>query len=322
MPPASPPNRRSIADPRGDRGNGRRRPTWGGPVPWEAGALPVGSGEKGIQVVHARWLVAGVLSAGSLGAATAALAAPAAPAAAEERATSSPDASSLYQQALSTTRSWYVHYASSSTQSAKHAAESGDAGPASGSQTVLMGQGSISIVVIGGLSYVKGNAGGLQTWSASMRLRPPRRQASGSSSRPATLPSRRSWPASAPRTSHRSWRLKGPLTLGHSAHGRRAGGRRHQGDAEVRRSRRCTSSSTCARTARTSPWRRTQLTPRVGARRPSTSRTPSGASRCGPRPRWPRSPSVRSAPSEAQFRPRVTPAGRCPMPRPSSGMRD
>ena len=132
-------------------------------MPWEAGALPVGSGEKGTQVVRARWLVAGVLMAGSLGPATAALAVPVAPAAAGDEASSSADASSLYQQVLSSTRSWSVHYASSSTQSAKSLRESGDAGPASGSQIVRMGQGSINIVVIGGLSYVKGNTGGLQT---------------------------------------------------------------------------------------------------------------------------------------------------------------
>ena len=64
---------------------------------------------------------------------------------------------------MATTHAWSVHYASTSTQSKKTLLESGDAGPASGTQTVTMGTGSISIVVIGGISYVKGNAGGLQT---------------------------------------------------------------------------------------------------------------------------------------------------------------
>ena len=42
--------------------------------------------------------------------------------------------------------------------------ESGDAGPASGSQTVTDGHaGPISIVVIGGITYVKGNADGLES---------------------------------------------------------------------------------------------------------------------------------------------------------------
>lgn len=107
-------------------------------------------------MVRARWLVAGALSAGTLAAVATTLAAPAGPVAAA-------DASGLYQQTLATTHAWSVHYASSSTQSAKTLLETGDAGPASGSQTVLMGKGTISIVVIGGLSYVKGNAGGLQT---------------------------------------------------------------------------------------------------------------------------------------------------------------
>jgi hypothetical protein len=110
--------------------------------------------------------VAGVLLAGSLGAAATTLtafAAPAAPAAASVQASGPTDASSLYKKTLTTTRAWSVHYASSSTQSAKTLLESGDAGPASGNQTVLMGQGTISIVVIGGISYVKGNAGGLQS---------------------------------------------------------------------------------------------------------------------------------------------------------------
>ncbi len=114
-------------------------------------------------MVSARWLVSGTLLAGALGSAAATLAAPTAPAAAATRGSGGADASALYHQTLATTRSWSVHYASSSTQSAKTLIASGDAGPASGSQTVLLGKGTISIVVIGGLSYVKGNAGGLET---------------------------------------------------------------------------------------------------------------------------------------------------------------
>jgi hypothetical protein len=123
--------------------------------------------------------VVGALFPGVLGAAVTTLAASATPADAATWA-SSTDASALYQQALTTTRAWSVHYASSSTESSsaqsgssstsgasssspKTLLENGDAGPASGSQTVLEGGGTISIVVIGGLSYVKGNAGGLET---------------------------------------------------------------------------------------------------------------------------------------------------------------
>lgn len=72
-------------------------------------------------------------------------------------------ASTLYHDALATTRAWSVHYASSSTSSKETLVESGDAGPASASQTVTMGKGTISILVIGGFTYVKGNAAGLET---------------------------------------------------------------------------------------------------------------------------------------------------------------
>ncbi|MGD0746994.1 MAG: hypothetical protein ABSB68_04225 [Acidimicrobiales bacterium] len=82
-------------------------------------------------------------------------------------AASTPSASTLYQEALATTHSWSVHYASSSTQSKVNLVESGDAGPASGTQTVLTGKGSLddsaTIDVIGGITYLKGNAGGLES---------------------------------------------------------------------------------------------------------------------------------------------------------------
>ena len=73
-----------------------------------------------------------------------------------------PTASTLYQEAVVSTHAWSVHYASSSVQAKQTLVESGDAGPASGSQTVLLGTGSIDIVVIGGITYLKGNEGGLQ----------------------------------------------------------------------------------------------------------------------------------------------------------------
>ena len=99
-----------------------------------------------------------LLSAPLLAAATPAL--PAATAAAASSAAA--NASTLYREAVATTRSWSVHYDSSSTESKQTIVVSGDAGPASGSQTVVMGTGSIMILVIGGITYVKGNAGGLQ----------------------------------------------------------------------------------------------------------------------------------------------------------------
>jgi hypothetical protein len=82
------------------------------------------------------------------------------PAAATIRTVAS--ASTLYQDALATTHSWSVHYDSASTESKVTLVESGNAGPASASQTVTMGKGTITILVIGGFSYVKGNVNGLQ----------------------------------------------------------------------------------------------------------------------------------------------------------------
>jgi hypothetical protein len=86
-------------------------------------------------------------------------------AAASSHATS-PDAPTLYREALATTRSWSVHYVSTSTESQISLLETGDAGPASGTQTVATGKGNlndtITIDVIGGLTYVMGNVGGLE----------------------------------------------------------------------------------------------------------------------------------------------------------------
>jgi hypothetical protein len=105
--------------------------------------------------------LAGVLLAGPVLAATLATALGAPPAAA-----STPSASTLYREAVASTRSWSVHYTSSSTQSKVTLVESGDAGPASGTQTVLTGKGtlddSVTIEVIGDITYLKGNAGGLE----------------------------------------------------------------------------------------------------------------------------------------------------------------
>jgi hypothetical protein len=111
--------------------------------------------------VRTRRLVAGVLMAGAA-AGPAVLAVPAVLVRPAAAGADTPSAAGLYQQAIASTRSWSVHYASSSTQSDVNLLVSGDAGPASGSQSVLMGKGTISILVIGGLTYLKGNAGGLE----------------------------------------------------------------------------------------------------------------------------------------------------------------
>jgi hypothetical protein len=77
------------------------------------------------------------------------------------------DVSTLYRQALATTKSWSVHYVSTSTLSKVSLLETGDSGPASGTQSVATGKGNlddmITIDVIGGLTYVKGNVGGFET---------------------------------------------------------------------------------------------------------------------------------------------------------------
>ncbi len=118
-------------------------------------------GRKLVAVVLAGPLVVGSVILGALAAAIAVLSGPVQ--AATVSSSSSPDATTLYKDAITTTHSWSVHYASDSTQSKHTISESGDAGPASGSQTVSMGTGSISIIVIGGITYVKGNVGGLET---------------------------------------------------------------------------------------------------------------------------------------------------------------
>lgn len=113
-------------------------------------------------MVDARRFVAGFLLAG---ASAAGLAVGVTVQAAQAGATIAADtsASTLYKDALATTHAWSVHYNSSSTESTQTLVESGDAGPASASQTVTMGQGTISILVIGGISYIKGNSDGLES---------------------------------------------------------------------------------------------------------------------------------------------------------------
>jgi len=73
-----------------------------------------------------------------------------------------PKAATLYAQTLATTRSWSVHYASSGSTGGVTILASGDAGPASGIQQFLTAKGAVtddfSVIVIGGFTYMKGNA--------------------------------------------------------------------------------------------------------------------------------------------------------------------
>jgi hypothetical protein len=123
--------------------------------------------------VRVRWLVARPVVAGTRAAAlslTAVVATVLAAAVLPVQASATPsnlNASTLYRDAMASTKSWYIHYASSSTQSKTTLEETGDAGPASGTQLIHIGKGTdladtVTIDVIGGTSFIKGNAGGLQ----------------------------------------------------------------------------------------------------------------------------------------------------------------
>jgi hypothetical protein len=109
-------------------------------------------------VIGRRLLVGALLAGAALAAATSQTPASAAP--------STPNASTLYGEAIATTSSWSVHYVSTSTQSKVTLLTTGDTGPASGTQLVTTGKGSstdsVTIMVIGGITYVKGNVGGLE----------------------------------------------------------------------------------------------------------------------------------------------------------------
>jgi hypothetical protein len=71
-------------------------------------------------------------------------------------------AATLYHEAIATTSGWTVHYVSTSTDSKVPFLESGDAGPASGTQSIHVGEGATldraTLIVIGDLTYIKGNA--------------------------------------------------------------------------------------------------------------------------------------------------------------------
>jgi hypothetical protein len=77
-------------------------------------------------------------------------------------ASAAPAASTLYHAAMATTKTWTVHYASESGIAKAPFLESGDAGPASGTQAIHIGKGktldTASLIVIGDLTFVKGNA--------------------------------------------------------------------------------------------------------------------------------------------------------------------
>jgi hypothetical protein len=109
-----------------------------------------------------RTAAATAAAAAVVAATTTALALTAAPASA-----TAPDATTVYREAIAATHGWSVHYDSLATVSGSTILESGDAGPASGTQTVAVGKSKASltddatIIVIGGITYLKGNAAAL-----------------------------------------------------------------------------------------------------------------------------------------------------------------
>ncbi len=76
-------------------------------------------------------------------------------------ASAAPTAATLYREAIATTNGWRVHYSSSSNTSHTPFSESGDSGPASGTQAIDVGKGAsldrARLIVIGDLTFVKGN---------------------------------------------------------------------------------------------------------------------------------------------------------------------
>ncbi len=112
---------------------------------------------RDVRAINA-WLAAGAATVAALGLVTGTSALPAG---ASTSATASSKASVLYREALATTKSWTVHYASDGVISGVPILESGDAGPTAGTQVVLVGRGpttdNASLIVIGDLTYLRGN---------------------------------------------------------------------------------------------------------------------------------------------------------------------
>jgi hypothetical protein len=168
-------------------------------------------------VVIGRRLVVGAQLAGALVAGAALTAAASqTPASA---ATSTPNAPTLYREAIATTSSWSVHYVSTSTQSKVTLVTTGDTGPASGTQLVATGKGagsdSVTIMVIGGITYVKGNVGGLENLTGLTAAQAA--AAAGLWIKFATSNTLFSQVVAGVRSTDlaRELALKGPLTLGH-----------------------------------------------------------------------------------------------------------
>ena len=81
-------------------------------------------------------------------------------------AAATPSAAGLYREAMATTQGWRVHYSSTSNSSHVPFDESGDAGPASGTQAIRVGKGATldraTLIVIGDLTFLKGNKSAME----------------------------------------------------------------------------------------------------------------------------------------------------------------
>ena len=215
-----------------------------------------------------------------------------------------PNATTLYHEALATTHSWSVHYVSSSTEAQVSLLESGDAGPASGTQTVATGKGNlndtITIDVIGGLTYVKGNAGGLVALAGLNTANA--LQAAGKWIEFSTNDAAFSEVVVGVRSHDvaTELELKGPLTLGHAStidgiavdavDGTQGSGKKSMRVVLYVR-----------RTAATCRSKKTRSTPRGSRPARCASRIRTGARRCAPRLRRAHCPSAASAPSKTRI---------------------
>jgi hypothetical protein len=130
-------------------------------------ARPVVAGTRAAALLQAAVVVVVTIVASVFSVVVVVVATAALPAASASAIPSHPSAATLYGDAMASTKSWYVHYDSSSTQAKTTLEETGDAGPASGTQLIHIGTGatptnSATIDVIGGTTFLKGNAGGLE----------------------------------------------------------------------------------------------------------------------------------------------------------------
>ena len=206
-----------------------------------------------------------------------------------------PNAATLYRQSMATTQAWSVHYTSSGTVSKVSDTQSGDAGPASGTQQVLIQTGATSdqasLIVIGQITYAKANAAGLKdlmglsTTQAATDANQWILFSTANAAFSQIVAGIRSHDVA------EEIALKGPFTLGASRQPRRLRGRRHPGHPrgagrQAGKGPSCTYGHRVARfPSKRTPWgHRDSRTEKI------TSSSPNGASRYDRRHPTPPSP--------------------------------